>query len=150
MPEAYPGVSSVCFFCSEWGRFTLTKRTRSASFAFNKEKYKKWQFFAWKSTFSMVKRGLSNPFNSLTVSTTTVLLTLKLLVAITKWCKKPKEMTETLAYGYLSESTQRGLSNEYQHDMVKMVSKILCILVLWTKVASALDVYFNPSNAKAS
>ena len=26
------------------------------------------------------------------------------------------EMSETLAYGYPSESTQRELSNEYQHD----------------------------------
>ena len=29
-------------------------------------------------------------------------------------------MTETLANGYLSESTQRELSNEYQHDRVLM------------------------------
>ena len=27
-------------------------------------------------------------------------------------------MTETLAYGYSSESTQQVLSNEYQHDRV--------------------------------
>ena len=30
-------------------------------------------------------------------------------------------MTETLANGYSSESTQRELSNEYQHDRVSMV-----------------------------
>ena len=30
-------------------------------------------------------------------------------------------MTETLAHGYSSESTQPELSNEYQHDRVKMV-----------------------------
>ena len=30
-------------------------------------------------------------------------------------------MTETLAYGYSSESTQRQQSNEYQHDRVFMV-----------------------------
>ena len=48
-------------------------------------------------------------------------------------------MTETLAYGYSSESTQRELSNEYQHDRVQMVFKNLCILVLWRKVASALE-----------
>ena len=35
--------------------------------------------------------------------------------------------------------TQRELSNEYQHDRVKMVLKNLCILVLWTKVALALE-----------
>ena len=48
-------------------------------------------------------------------------------------------MTETLAYGYSSESSQRELSNEYQHDRVEMVFKHLCVLVLWTKVASALE-----------
>ena len=30
-------------------------------------------------------------------------------------------MTETLANGYSSDSTQRELSNEYQHDMGKMI-----------------------------
>ena len=48
-------------------------------------------------------------------------------------------MTETLANGYSSESTQRELSDEYQHDRVVMIFKNLCILVLWTKVASALE-----------
>ena len=47
-------------------------------------------------------------------------------------------MTENLAHGYSSESTQQELSNEYQHDRVWMIYKNLCILVLWTKVASAL------------
>ena len=32
-------------------------------------------------------------------------------------------MTETLALRYSSESTQRELSSEYQHDRVKMVFK---------------------------
>ena len=48
-------------------------------------------------------------------------------------------MIETLANGYSSESTQRQLSNEYQHERVLMVFKNLCILVLWTKEASALE-----------
>ena len=48
-------------------------------------------------------------------------------------------MNETLANGYSSKSTQRELSNEYQHDRVYMVFKNLCALVLWTKVASALE-----------
>ena len=48
-------------------------------------------------------------------------------------------MTETLAYGYSSESTQRKLSNEYQHDRVKMVFKNLCVIILWTKEALALE-----------
>ena len=33
----------------------------------------------------------------------------------------------------------KELSNEYQHDRVYMIFKYLCILVLWTKVASALE-----------
>ena len=35
-----------------------------------------------------------------------------------KMLKTFKKMTETLAHGYSSESTQRELSNEYQHDRV--------------------------------
>ena len=45
-------------------------------------------------------------------------------------------MTETVAHGYSSARTLRKLSNEYQHDRVMMVFKNLCVLVLWTKVAS--------------
>ena len=48
-------------------------------------------------------------------------------------------MTETLAYGYYSDSTQREISNEYQHKRIKMVFKRFCILVLWTKEVSALE-----------
>ena len=48
-------------------------------------------------------------------------------------------MTETLALGYSSESTQRELSDEYQHDRVQMYFKNLCVHVLWAKVASALE-----------
>ena len=39
-------------------------------------------------------------------------------VAYTERCKKKQKITETLANGYSYDSTQRGLSNEYQHDMV--------------------------------
>ena len=53
-------------------------------------------------------------------------------------------MTETLVYGYSSESTQRELSNEYKLDRVKMVFRNICILVLWVKVASALKGLINP------
>ena len=35
---------------------------------------------------------------------------------------------------HLITSTQRELSNEYQHDRFLKVYKNLCILVLWTKV----------------
>ena len=52
-------------------------------------------------------------------------------------------MTETLANGYSSESTQRELSNENQHDRVKLVFTNLCILVVLTKVALALEGLSN-------
>ena len=48
-------------------------------------------------------------------------------------------MAEILAYGYSSESTQQELSNEYQNDRFSMVFKNICVLVHWTKVASALE-----------
>ena len=48
-------------------------------------------------------------------------------------------MIETLANGYSSESTHQELSDEYQHDRVLMIFKIICILMLWTKVTSALE-----------
>ena len=37
-------------------------------------------------------------------------------------------MTETLAHGYSSESTQQELSNEYQHDRVFSKSLPSCAL----------------------
>ena len=55
------------------------------------------------------------------------------------YAKKPEKNTETLVNGYSSESTLREQSNEYQHDRVSMVFRNLGILVLWTKVASALE-----------
>ena len=39
-------------------------------------------------------------------------------IAITKWRQIGEKMTEILAYGCLSESTQWELSIEYQHDRV--------------------------------
>ena len=39
-------------------------------------------------------------------------------LAKTKYSQKNFKMAETLAYGHSSESTQRELSNEYQHDRV--------------------------------
>ena len=44
--------------------------------------------------------------------------------------QKTLKITGTMANGYLSESTQWTLSNEYQHDRVKMVFKNLCVFVL--------------------
>ena len=56
-----------------------------------------------------------------------------------KMMQKTLKMTETLAYGHSSESTQWDPSNEYQHDRVQMFFKNLQVLVLWTKVASAME-----------
>ena len=53
--------------------------------------------------------------------------------------QKTRKITETLANGYSSESSRRGLSNEYQDDRVSMVFQESCILVLWTEVVSALE-----------
>ena len=58
-------------------------------------------------------------------------------------------MIESLAHGYSSDSTQRELSNEYQHAKVKMVFKNLCVPVLWTKVASVLGG-LNPLEVAAA
>ena len=58
-------------------------------------------------------------------------------------------MTETLAHGYSSASTQRELSNEYQHDRVLDGSQKLLRSVLWTRVASALE-WVNPSDAEVT
>ena len=53
--------------------------------------------------------------------------------------QKKQKITETLANGYSSERTQRELPNEYQDDRVLVVFQESCILVLWTKVVSALE-----------
>ena len=53
------------------------------------------------------------------------------------------KMTETLANGYSSESTQGELSNEYQHDRVQMVVNIICVLVLGMEIALALEGLMN-------
>ena len=59
-------------------------------------------------------------------------------LAIKKLSKNLKQMTETQAHSFSSDSTQQELSNEYQHDQVSMVFQNLCILVLWTKVLEGL------------
>ena len=61
-----------------------------------------------------------------------------------------KTFTETLARWYSPERTQQELSNEYQHDMVKMIFKNLCVIVLWTKVASALEGLLSHSSTSHS
>ena len=70
-------------------------------------------------------------------------LTLTLVVANlvnTKCRKKTWKVIETLANGFSSESTQRELFNEYQHDRVLTFIKNRCIPVLFTKVDFALEV----------
>ena len=49
------------------------------------------------------------------------------------------KMNKTQAHKYSSESTQRELSNEYQHDRVYSFFKKVCVLVVRMKVASALE-----------
>ena len=56
-----------------------------------------------------------------------------------RWNDDSWEMTETLAHGYSSESTQRQLSNGYPHDLVKMIFIMFCILVHQTKVTSTSE-----------
>ena len=53
--------------------------------------------------------------------------------------QKTFKMTETLRNGYSSETTQRELSNEYLHGRAWLFFINFCILVLWMKVASALE-----------
>ena len=48
-------------------------------------------------------------------------------------------MTETMTNGYSSDRTQRELSNEYQHDKVKMIFIFFCFFVHWMKVISAAE-----------
>ena len=48
-------------------------------------------------------------------------------------------MTETLANGYSSDSSQQGLSYEYPDDLVTMIFIIFCILVHLRKEATALE-----------
>ena len=60
-----------------------------------------------------------------------------LIQSIQNYAKRG-EMTETLAYGYSCESAQWIISDEYQHDGIKMPFKNICILLLWMKVASTL------------
>ena len=49
-------------------------------------------------------------------------------------------MTDTLAYGYSSESAEWELSNEYQHGgRVNIVFKNLRVFLLWAKLASVLE-----------
>ena len=73
-----------------------------------------------------------------------------LIWPIQKDAKTPK-ITETLANWYSSESTQQELSNEYQEDRVSMVFQRSCLLVLWTKVVSALEgLSVNGLNSSSS
>ena len=60
--------------------------------------------------------------------------------------QKNFKMTETVAYGYSTESTQWELSNDYQYYRMEMAFIICCNLVLWTKIVLALKG-FNRFNA---
>ena len=59
--------------------------------------------------------GLLHVLRKVTVLTLSLLLS---DLASKKMMQKTWKMTETLAHGYSSESTQLELSNEYQHTRV--------------------------------
>ena len=60
-------------------------------------------------------------------------------------------MTETLAYRYSSESTQQELSNEYQHDRVKInFSGIITFTKKNCKKGSGSLVHLPPSPSKSN
>ena len=55
--------------------------------------------------------------------------------------KNLKKYTETLAYVYSSDSTQRELSNEYQHNRILMEGLImLCVVEYLLAVESVVSV----------
>ena len=66
--------------------------------------------------FFIIQRSMTDTGGTLSLD----MLTHMLLVANfrKKMMQNIWKMTETLAYGYSSKSTQRELSNEYQHDRV--------------------------------
>ena len=93
-----------------------------------------WILLLWPKGVSALD-VLNDALVSISVnSTETITLTLMLLVA--NLMTKGWEMTETLAHGYSYESTQRELSYEYPHDLVRMIFIMFCIFVHWTKVTS--------------
>ena len=53
--------------------------------------------------------------------------------------EKSWKIIETLANGYSYDSARQELSNEYQHDRVKMIFTIFAIFVHWRKVTSASE-----------
>ena len=78
----------------------------------------------WQSGVQSCMPRLPAQLNACTVTVSINRLTLMLLVAYlanTKLCKKNEKMTETLALGYSSESTQQKLSYEYPHGLVRMI-----------------------------
>ena len=73
----------------------------------------------------------------------------KLEILHTNVCLSKKEVFRKLASGRVLAKSQRELSNEYQHDRVSTVfKKNLCILLLRTKVASALEGLIDSSSCQ--
>ena len=61
-------------------------------------------------------------------------------LANTQGCKKTKKLPKPWQMGtHLRDLNESYPCNEYQHSLDRWFLKNLCILVLWTKVASALD-----------
>ena len=60
-----------------------------------------------------------------------------------KMMQKNWKLSETLAHGYSSESSQWELSNEYQHDRAWMVFKNICVLMCFgRKLNSSVRVTY--------
>ena len=56
-----------------------------------------------------------------------------------KMMRKTSNMTENMAYGYSSESTQQALSNDSNMTRFRWFSNIFEFLCFWMKVALALE-----------
>ena len=122
-----------------WNIFPICDELQS-----NYQMYESRRHLSWKS---QGMNGFKEKWSALHLTAlryTAQFLTRMLLVpnqfGHCKMMQKTWKLTETLAHVYSCESTPWKLSNEYQHDSVKMVFKNLGVLVLWTKVASALEL----------
>ena len=57
-------------------------------------------------------------------------------------------MTETLAHGYSSDSTQRELSNEYQHDRVANLANTKNAKKSWKMIETLAHGYSSDSTQR--
>ena len=90
-----------------------------------------------------MKQLISKLLDDKTHGIVTLTRLLRVLVAIISplqnYAKIHFKMSETLSHRYASDRTQWELTNEYQHGRDWIVFKNICVVLLWVKVASALD-----------